>query len=199
MRCCSRRGSGTRAAARWRPPPPLVLRHPSSISLCPWRPPSSPGCALQLPANTSSVSLSPPASSFLLTTSRLSHRHSLLGPSSLPPLSLPSCLPSSTHLQVANWGLPLAAIADLSKDEEVISGAMTTALASYSSVLLLFSVARSHHFSTQPGLHALRSVSPLPALLPSPVFLSVRSLQHGASSLGTTFCSPVTRQTPLPN
>ena len=39
------------------------------------------------------------------------------------------------HLdQVANWGLPLAAIADLKKDEEVISGTMTSALAAYSYV-----------------------------------------------------------------
>jgi hypothetical protein len=40
----------------------------------------------------------------------------------------------STHFwgPVANWGLPLAAIADLKKDEEVISGSMTTALACYS-------------------------------------------------------------------
>lgn len=36
--------------------------------------------------------------------------------------------------QVANWGLPLAAMADLRKDEEVISGTMTTALALYSYV-----------------------------------------------------------------
>ena len=35
---------------------------------------------------------------------------------------------------MANWGLPLAAIADLKKDEEVISGTMTTALAAYSYV-----------------------------------------------------------------
>ncbi|KAF9568404.1 UPF0041-domain-containing protein [Agrocybe pediades] len=44
----------------------------------------------------------------------------------------------STHFwgPVANWGLPLAALADLSKDEEVISGTMTTALACYSSVML---------------------------------------------------------------
>jgi Mitochondrial pyruvate carriers len=34
--------------------------------------------------------------------------------------------------QVANWGLPLAAIADLSKDPEVISGPMTMALGCYS-------------------------------------------------------------------
>ncbi|KIJ21768.1 hypothetical protein PAXINDRAFT_159790 [Paxillus involutus ATCC 200175] len=46
----------------------------------------------------------------------------------------------STHFwgPVANWGLPLAALADLSKDEEVISGSMTTALASYSMVFMRF-------------------------------------------------------------
>ena len=40
--------------------------------------------------------------------------------------------PSSYHLQVANWGLPLAALADLNKSEDVISGTMTGALAAYS-------------------------------------------------------------------
>ncbi|KAI0308224.1 hypothetical protein B0F90DRAFT_1620918 [Multifurca ochricompacta] len=40
---------------------------------------------------------------------------------------------------VANWGLPLAAIADLKKDEELISGSMTTALSAYSYVSLMFS------------------------------------------------------------
>ncbi|KAI0651889.1 UPF0041-domain-containing protein [Trametes meyenii] len=46
----------------------------------------------------------------------------------------------STHFwgPVANWGLPLAALADLRKDEDVISGAMTTALASYSMVFMRF-------------------------------------------------------------
>lgn len=46
----------------------------------------------------------------------------------------------STHFwgPVANWGLPLAAIADLSKDEEMISGTMTTALACYSMVFMRF-------------------------------------------------------------
>ncbi|KAG6336671.1 hypothetical protein ID866_2418 [Astraeus odoratus] len=46
----------------------------------------------------------------------------------------------STHFwgPVANWGLPLAAIADLSKDEEVISGTMTTTLAVYSMVFMRF-------------------------------------------------------------
>ncbi|KIK07009.1 hypothetical protein K443DRAFT_129575 [Laccaria amethystina LaAM-08-1] len=46
----------------------------------------------------------------------------------------------STHFwgPVANWGLPLAALADLRKDEEVISGTMTTALACYSMVFMRF-------------------------------------------------------------
>ncbi|EIN13768.1 UPF0041-domain-containing protein [Punctularia strigosozonata HHB-11173 SS5] len=46
----------------------------------------------------------------------------------------------STHFwgPVANWGLPLAALADLRKDEEVISGTMTTALTAYSMVFMRF-------------------------------------------------------------
>jgi len=46
----------------------------------------------------------------------------------------------STHFwgPVANWGLPLAALADLRKDEDVISGAMTAALGSYSLVFMRF-------------------------------------------------------------
>ena len=47
----------------------------------------------------------------------------------------------STHFwgPVANWGLPLAAITDLtSKEPKFISGPMTVALASYSYVLFFF-------------------------------------------------------------
>ncbi|KDN53199.1 UPF0041-domain-containing protein [Tilletiaria anomala UBC 951] len=46
----------------------------------------------------------------------------------------------STHFwgPVANWGLPLAALADLKKDEEIISGSMTTAMALYSTVFMRF-------------------------------------------------------------
>ncbi|PPQ80815.1 hypothetical protein CVT25_001940 [Psilocybe cyanescens] len=46
----------------------------------------------------------------------------------------------STHFwgPVANWGLPLAALADLKKDEEMISGTMTTALMCYSMVFMRF-------------------------------------------------------------
>ncbi|TKR64052.1 hypothetical protein L596_024648 [Steinernema carpocapsae] len=47
---------------------------------------------------------------------------------------------TSTHFwgPVANWGLPLAALADLKKDPEVISGPMTVALCGYSSVFMRF-------------------------------------------------------------
>ncbi|KAG0257313.1 hypothetical protein BG011_004027 [Mortierella polycephala] len=38
----------------------------------------------------------------------------------------------------ANWGLPLAAIADFKKDPELISGKMTTALSVYSLLFMRF-------------------------------------------------------------
>ncbi len=46
----------------------------------------------------------------------------------------------STHFwgPVANWGLPLAAIGDLKKNPDIISGNMTTALTVYSSVFMRF-------------------------------------------------------------
>ncbi|KAF8329760.1 uncharacterized protein EI90DRAFT_3017075 [Cantharellus anzutake] len=46
----------------------------------------------------------------------------------------------STHFwgPLANWGLPLAAIADLKKDEEIISGSMTTAMTFYSLTFMRF-------------------------------------------------------------
>ena len=47
---------------------------------------------------------------------------------------------TSTHFwgPVANWGLPLAALADLKKNPELISGNMTFALMGYSSVFMRF-------------------------------------------------------------
>ncbi|KAF9957216.1 pyruvate transporter mpc1 [Mortierella alpina] len=39
---------------------------------------------------------------------------------------------------VANWGLPLAAIADFKKDPELISGKMTCALSVYSLLFMRF-------------------------------------------------------------
>ncbi|XP_003743785.1 mitochondrial pyruvate carrier 1 [Galendromus occidentalis] len=48
----------------------------------------------------------------------------------------------STHFwgPVANWGLPLAALADINKDPEIISGKMTVALALYSAVFMRFAI-----------------------------------------------------------
>jgi len=94
---------------------------------------------------------------------------------------------------LANWGLPLAAIADLKKDEEFISGSMTSALASYSYVSIIFaSVPFSHSmkslvfmrfgtfhlfsslsntlrrisFPLQPGKSSHETISFLPVTLP---------------------------------
>ncbi|KAK9505118.1 hypothetical protein O3M35_009246 [Rhynocoris fuscipes] len=46
----------------------------------------------------------------------------------------------STHFwgPVANWGIPLAAIADIRKDPAIISGKMTAALCLYSMVFMRF-------------------------------------------------------------
>lgn len=46
----------------------------------------------------------------------------------------------STHFwgPVANWGLPLAAIADMKKSPEIISGRMTFALSCYSLLFMRF-------------------------------------------------------------
>jgi len=46
----------------------------------------------------------------------------------------------STHFwgPVANWGIPLAAIADTNKSPELISGKMTFALCCYSGVFMRF-------------------------------------------------------------
>ncbi|KAK9703886.1 pyruvate transporter mpc1 [Basidiobolus ranarum] len=48
----------------------------------------------------------------------------------------------STHFwgPVANWGIPLAAIADMKKDPEMISGKMTFALCLYSALFMRFSL-----------------------------------------------------------
>lgn len=46
----------------------------------------------------------------------------------------------STHFwgPVANWGIPIAALADIKKDPKIISGTMTTALCLYSCVFMRF-------------------------------------------------------------
>jgi len=46
----------------------------------------------------------------------------------------------STHFwgPVANWGLPLAALADLKKEEDIISGSMTSTMIVYSCIFMRF-------------------------------------------------------------
>ncbi|CAD7083780.1 unnamed protein product [Hermetia illucens] len=46
----------------------------------------------------------------------------------------------STHFwgPVANWGIPLAALADIKKDPKIISGKMTFALTLYSAIFMRF-------------------------------------------------------------
>ncbi|XP_045601227.1 mitochondrial pyruvate carrier 1 [Procambarus clarkii] len=48
----------------------------------------------------------------------------------------------STHFwgPVANWGIPLAAIADTRKPPEIISGKMTLALCLYSAIFMRFAI-----------------------------------------------------------
>ncbi|XP_076141671.1 mitochondrial pyruvate carrier 1 isoform X1 [Alosa pseudoharengus] len=58
-------------------------------------------------------------------------------------ICIPLCKPSSslsTHFwgPVANWGLPIAAISDMKKSPEIISGRMTFALTCYSLLFMRF-------------------------------------------------------------
>ncbi|KAJ3267113.1 pyruvate transporter mpc1 [Chytriomyces hyalinus] len=52
---------------------------------------------------------------------------------------LMSC-PQHLHTTVANWGLPLAAIADTQKSPEFISGNMTAVLCVYSGLFMKFAI-----------------------------------------------------------
>ncbi|CAD6566936.1 MAG: pyruvate transporter mpc1 [Cyphobasidiales sp. Tagirdzhanova-0007] len=77
-------------------------------------------------------------------------------------MALRSAITSGTHFwgPIANWGLPLAAITDITtKDETAISGPMTAALFSYSIVFMRFA------WKVQPrnlllfGCHAVNSTA----------------------------------------
>ena len=64
---------------------------------------------------------------------------------------------------MANWGLPLAALSDLRKSEDVISGTMTATLGCYSYVPELPPPPPPHLTTRplpQPRLHALRFARP---------------------------------------
>jgi hypothetical protein len=68
----------------------------------------------------------------LLFSSYLNHPSTRLKPSlaysqlTFPPMVL------RPVVQVANWGLPIAALADIQKDETMISGVMSPTMAGYS-------------------------------------------------------------------
>ncbi|CAI6341800.1 unnamed protein product [Periconia digitata] len=67
----------------------------------------------------------------------------------------------STHFwgPASNFGIPLAAIADMSKDPEIISGPMTGALSVYSAVFMRYSLAVTPANYLLFGCHAINCSS----------------------------------------
>ncbi len=63
----------------------------------------------------------------------------------------------STHFwgPVSNFGIPLAAVMDLKKDEELISGRMTGALMIYSTVFMKYAMAVTPKNYLLFGCHAV--------------------------------------------
>ncbi|KAJ4344251.1 pyruvate transporter mpc1 [Ascochyta clinopodiicola] len=69
----------------------------------------------------------------------------------------------STHFwgPVSNFGIPIAAIADMSKDPEIISGRMTGALTLYSGTFMRYAMAVSPANYLLFGCHAINFTSQL--------------------------------------
>lgn len=69
----------------------------------------------------------------------------------------------STHFwgPASNFGIPLAAIADMSKDPEIISGPMTGALSLYSATFMRYALAVSPANYLLFGCHAINFSSQL--------------------------------------
>ncbi|KAJ4301030.1 hypothetical protein N0V90_003120 [Kalmusia sp. IMI 367209] len=69
----------------------------------------------------------------------------------------------STHFwgPASNFGIPLAAIADMSKDPEIISGPMTAALSMYSGTFMRYSLAVTPANYLLFGCHAINFTSQL--------------------------------------
>ncbi|OZJ03684.1 hypothetical protein BZG36_03502 [Bifiguratus adelaidae] len=69
----------------------------------------------------------------------------------------------STHFwgPVANWGIPIAAIADTRKSPELISGSMTTALCVYSLLFMRFALAVTPKNPLLFACHATNEVAQL--------------------------------------
>lgn len=103
----------------------------------------------------------------------------------------------SNHSQVANWGLPLAAIADLQKNEEVISGPMTTALASYSWVSLVWTAVASQLNSSHICSLVFMRFGEFECSCCLQCIGFLFLFQHGVFNQGTTYCLLVTLPTLL--
>ncbi|KAH7108630.1 hypothetical protein B0J11DRAFT_521739 [Dendryphion nanum] len=67
----------------------------------------------------------------------------------------------STHFwgPVSNFGIPIAAIADMTKDPEIISGPMTGALSCYSAVFMRYALAVSPKNYLLFGCHFINCAS----------------------------------------
>ena len=104
----------------------------------------------------------------------------------------------------SNWGLPLAALADLKKDEEVISGTMTTALACYSWVSgSVLPSAVIHHYFIFPFVYRMVFMRFGRCLFRASFHCSFltgcKCLQHGESSPGIICYLPAMRRTRPPS
>ncbi|KAF2178548.1 UPF0041-domain-containing protein [Zopfia rhizophila CBS 207.26] len=69
----------------------------------------------------------------------------------------------STHFwgPASNFGIPIAAVADMSKDPEIISGRMTAALSCYSAVFMRYALAVSPKNYLLFGCHFINCSSQL--------------------------------------
>ncbi|KAF2474777.1 UPF0041 domain protein [Lindgomyces ingoldianus] len=69
----------------------------------------------------------------------------------------------STHFwgPASNFGIPIAAVADMTKDPEIISGRMTAALSCYSAVFMRYALAVSPRNYLLFGCHFINCASQL--------------------------------------
>lgn len=105
---------------------------------------------------------------------------------------------------VANWGLPLAALADLEKSPELISGKMTTALSLYSLLFMRFAWMVQPRNHLLLACHMTNEVAQLTQLgrfvnyyyLNPPVDVDVELAKHGPSKADSKKAAP-TESEPL--
>ncbi|XP_047026377.1 mitochondrial pyruvate carrier 1-like [Helicoverpa zea] len=106
----------------------------------------------------------------------------------------------STHFwgPVANWGIPLAALADIQKDPSFISGKMTLALSLYSLMFMRFA------WKVQPRnmlLFACHVTNEAAQLTQGARFINYHYLQdrkNDPKPAATTQAAPITPASPIP-